>query len=257
MKYIIVTDLDGTLLNHQTYEFAAALDGIYELKQRSIPLILNSSKTQSEILEIRHQLKNQEPFVCENGGILCGMENIQYLATPRSQFLEDLAVIKAKLNLKYQGFSEVTIDDVVSWTGLTARDAEKAMERKATEPLLWQDSDFALDHFRQELAKHQLQCVKGGRFHHVMGFFNKASCFTQLKQYYAQIWQEEIRIIALGDSPNDLPMLEKADYAVIIPNAKGNKLKLSQTSTYFASQMAPIGWQEGISFVLKHVIEES
>ncbi|MEM7761160.1 MAG: HAD-IIB family hydrolase [Cyanobacteria bacterium P01_A01_bin.40] len=256
MKYIVVTDLDGTLLDHQTYQFTAALDGIQELKQRGIPLILNSSKTQAEIIEIRAQLNNQEPFVCENGGILCGMANIQYLATPRSQFLQDLAVIKAKLNLKYQGFAEVTVDEVMHWTGLSASDAENAMKRDATEPLLWQDTELALNNFRQELAQIQLQCVKGGRFHHVMGFFNKATCFSQLKEYYAQVWQEEISIIALGDSPNDLPMLEQADYAVVIPNSNGNKLHLNQAATYFASKLAPDGWQEGISFVLEHVIKE-
>ncbi|MEO0835232.1 MAG: HAD-IIB family hydrolase [Cyanobacteria bacterium J06642_3] len=256
MKYIVVTDLDGTLLDHQTYQFDAAKNAIRELRARKIPLILNSSKTQAEILEIRQQLNNQEPFVCENGGILCGIAGIQHLAMPRSQFLSDLATIKAKLNLKYQGFAEATVDEVMSWTGLSASDAENAMARDATEPLLWQDTESALDDFRRELAKIQLQCVKGGRFHHVMGFFSKASCFDQLKQHYAQIWQEEVGIVALGDSPNDLPMLEQANYAVVIPNAKGNKLKLKQSAAYFAGQLAPDGWQEGMSFVLEHIVKD-
>ena len=257
MKYIVVTDLDGTLLDHQTYEFAPALEGIHQLQQLNIPLILNSSKTQAEILEVRRQLNNQEPFVCENGGLLCGIGEVQHLATPRSHFLPDLAGIKARLKLKYQGFAEATIEDLVSWTGLRKEDAQKAMAREATEPLLWQDSESALTNFREALVPLQLQCVKGGRFHHVMGFFNKASCFAQLKEYYAQIWQSEIGIIALGDSPNDLPMLEQADYAVVIPNAKGDKLQLEQSSAYFASQLAPHGWQEGINFVLEHVISRA
>lgn len=247
MRYIVVTDLDGTLLDHKTYEYTPALSAIEELNKREIPIILNSSKTNAEISQLRYQLDNQEPFVCENGGIICGMGEIQYLATPREEFLDKLSVIKEKLQLKYQGFAESTVDDVMAWTGLDQASAENAMKRSATEPLLWQDNEeSALKNFRQELHEIGLQCVKGGRFHHVMGIFNKASCFKQLKQYYAQTWQEEVGIVALGDSPNDLPMLEQANHAIVIPSAKGGSLKLNNPSAYYAAQPAPYGWQEGI-----------
>ncbi len=258
MRYIVVTDLDGTLLDHQTYEFTPAMGAIAKLQQREIPLILNSSKTQAEISAIRQKLNNQEPFVCENGGVVCGLNSQSaYLGIPRHQFLDSLRVLKVKLGLKYQGFADATIADVVQWTGLTAVDAAPAMEREATEPLLWQDTELALIKFRAELEKIQLQCVKGGRFYHVMGTFNKASCFPKLKQYYKQYYfqfgqdDDEIEIIALGDSPNDLPMLEQADYAVVIPSAKGIKLKPDNEAVFFATQPAPYGWQEGIDFWLK------
>ncbi|MEM8828588.1 MAG: HAD-IIB family hydrolase [Cyanobacteria bacterium P01_G01_bin.19] len=247
MKYIVVTDLDGTLLDHKTYEYAPALEAIAELKRRDIPLILNSSKTQAEISAIRAELGNQEPFICENGGIICGIGDIEYLATPRQDFLELLVKIKHKLGLKYRGFSEATVEDVMEWTGLDRQSASDAMTRSATEPLMWQDSDAALNSFRQELSTINLQCVKGGRFHHVMGIFNKASCFQRLKDYYGG---EEVKIVALGDSPNDLMMLEKSDYAIVIPSAKGTGLKLSHPNLYYATQHAPDGWREGISFWL-------
>lgn len=254
MRYIVVTDLDGTLLDHKTYEYEAARKAIEELNKRDIAIILNSSKTQAEISELRHQLDNHEPYVCENGGIICGIGDIQYLATPRKEFLDKLSGIKGKLQLQYKGFSEATVDDVVKWTGLDCTSAEKAMQRSSTEPLLWQDSDSALDDFRQELKKINLQCVRGGRFHHVMGFFNKASCFQQLKEYYGKIWQEKVGIIALGDSPNDLPMLEQANHAIVIPSAKGSNLKPNNSSVYYADQLAPYGWQEGIDFCLNSLI---
>lgn len=265
MRYIVVTDLDGTLLDHKTYEFTPALNAIAELSRQEIPIILNSSKTQAEITAIRQELNNQEPFICENGGLLCVSNyessdsedfqdsTTQYLGIPRHQFLGSLDLIKKKLELNYQGFAESSVEDVVSWTGLTTLDAHKAMQRQATEPLLWQDSELALDNFRHELAKLALQCVKGGRFHHVMGLFNKASCFPKLKEYYAQRWQEEIAIIALGDSPNDLSMLEEAEYAVVIPSAKGANLQPNQSSVFLATQPGPRGWQEGIDFLLKSI----
>lgn len=265
MRYIVVTDLDGTLLDHQTYKFTPAKGAIATLDRREIPIILNSSKTKAEILAIRNELNNQEPFVCENGGVLCGITSqsnvtedieelqIQYLGIPRHKFLDNLRSLKETLHLNYENFADASVDDVVRWTGLAPSDAQKAMNREATEPLLWHDTKVALDTFRQKLQELELQCVKGGRFHHVMGTFNKASCFPKLKQYYSQGWQEEIKIIALGDSQNDLPMLEQADYAVVIPSAKGIKLQLDRNSVFFASKPGPYGWQEGIDFFLKSI----
>ena len=261
MRYIVITDLDGTLLDHQTYEYAPALKAIEALNQQDIPLILNSSKTQAEISELCQQLGNQEPFICENGGLICnlGERDTQYLATPRSEFLPKIAAIKQRLGLKYRGFSEATVKDIQDWTGLSQAAAINAMAREATEPLLWQDSESALHDFCQELKQLNLQCIRGGRFYHVMGIFNKASCFLELKQFYAQTWShdsasavdsESIKIVALGDSPNDLPMLEQSDYAIVIPSAKGNNLRLDRTAVYYATQPAPYGWQEGIDFWL-------
>ncbi len=265
MRYIVVTDLDGTLLDHQTYEFTPAADAIQQLAKHDIPIILNSSKTRAEILAIRSELNNQEPFVCENGGVLCGIapesndqdsttqEHIQYLGTPRSQFLASLDHLKKKLDLDYQGFATASVDDVVQWTGLAPSDAQKAMTREATEPLLWQDTELALAKFRQELKALELQCVRGGRFHHVMGNFHKASCFAKLKTYYARHWLTEVQIIALGDSQNDLPMLEQADRAIVIPAKHGVMLKPNNKSTFLASQAGPYGWQEGIEYFFKTI----
>ena len=41
MRYIVVTDLDGTLLDHKTYEYTPASDAIKELEKHDIPIILN------------------------------------------------------------------------------------------------------------------------------------------------------------------------------------------------------------------------
>lgn len=254
MRYIVVTDLDGTLLDHHTYQFAPANKAIAELQQRQIPMVLNSSKTQAEISAIRTQLDNHEPFVCENGGVLCGISSqSKYLGIPRHQFLEKLRSLKAELNLNYKSFAEATVDDVMDWTGLARSEAQQAMQREATEPILWHDTEVALDTFRQQLQTLKLQCVKGGRFYHVMGIFNKASCFPALRKHYSRLDPEAAKIIALGDSQNDLPMLEQADFAVVIPSTKGIKLQLDRDNLFVASQPGPDGWQEGIDFFLKTI----
>ena len=65
---IIITDLDGTLLDAATYSCAPALPALQMIQSRNIPLILCSSKTRSEIEVLRRKLGNNHPFVTENGG---------------------------------------------------------------------------------------------------------------------------------------------------------------------------------------------
>lgn len=65
---IIFTDLDGTLLHPMTYSFEEAMPALKLCRERGIPLILCSSKTRAEIEVYRQRLKNEHPFIPENGG---------------------------------------------------------------------------------------------------------------------------------------------------------------------------------------------
>ena len=69
-KTLVFTDLDGTLLDHDTYDFEPARPALAMLVQKKIPLILNSSKTLVEILKIRRALGNCHPFIAENGSVV-------------------------------------------------------------------------------------------------------------------------------------------------------------------------------------------
>ena len=69
-RILIYTDLDGTLLDHHTYSFQKALPALAEIKKRSVPLILCSSKTKGEIEEYQKKLKVRHPFISENGGAI-------------------------------------------------------------------------------------------------------------------------------------------------------------------------------------------
>lgn len=265
MRHIVVTDLDGTLLDRHTYRFTGALSAIEKLNQHQIPIILNSSKTVTETQDIRKQLYNQEPFVCENGGLVCGLKplaneadseqklDIQCLGMPRKEFLGNLAKIKQELDLNYRGFAEATVEEIVAWTGLDPIAAKRAMARELSEPLLWQDDQKALTLLENHLKELNLQCTQGEKFNFVTGNFNKASCFADLKNYYSRLWQEEVVIVAIGSSQPNLPMLEEADISIIIPNQEGDSLKPNCQYTFWSSQQASKGWQEGINFCFKHV----
>lgn len=67
-RFLVFTDLDGTLLDHDTYSFDAALPALRLLEKENIPLVINTSKSRGEIEMYRSLLGNRHPFVSENGG---------------------------------------------------------------------------------------------------------------------------------------------------------------------------------------------
>jgi len=92
---VIFTDLDGTLLDHETYSFSAAVPALEILNEKGIPLVFCSSKTRAEIEYWRDKLGNRHPFISENGG---------GIFIPLSYLAEDdvrAAVPKAKIVHEY------------------------------------------------------------------------------------------------------------------------------------------------------------
>ena len=69
-RFVIFTDLDGTLLDHHTYSYDAARPALERLRKSEIPLIMVSSKTRIEIEVLRTEIGNREPFIPENGGAI-------------------------------------------------------------------------------------------------------------------------------------------------------------------------------------------
>ena len=57
-KILIFTDLDGTLLNRDTFEFGTIKEYIKFLLSKNISIVPNSSKTESEILEFKQSLRS-------------------------------------------------------------------------------------------------------------------------------------------------------------------------------------------------------
>ena len=61
----VVSDVDGTLMDH-SYDLTPARETIKKLQQLSIPVILCTSKTASEVKVIRKDLNLTDPYIVEN-----------------------------------------------------------------------------------------------------------------------------------------------------------------------------------------------
>ena len=61
----VVSDVDGTLMDH-SYDLSPAKETIKKLQTFSIPVILCTSKTASEVKVIRKELNLTDPYIVEN-----------------------------------------------------------------------------------------------------------------------------------------------------------------------------------------------
>lgn len=258
---IVFTDLDGTLLDHHSYSWQAATPALDALKAANIPLILNSSKTISEIEELRSELGNQHPFVVENGsaiaipgGYFNHRENssedpeVVCFGADYAQIREKLVALREQHGYHFAGFGDLGVAEVAQLTGLDLAAAGRAKQRSSSEPVLWQNSPGELEKFRKSLQAEGLQLTQGGRFMHVSAAGDKGAAVNWLSRCFAtERKPDSVISIGLGDGPNDRPMLEAVDYPVIIHSDHGLPMPLDNSEHLIRTrETGPTGWNAAI-----------
>jgi mannosyl-3-phosphoglycerate phosphatase len=259
-KWLVITDLDGTMLNHYDYRFDAARTALVRCSQLGIPVILNTSKTYTETLEIRKRLELDAPFIVENGSCLYFPGNAfagRVQGRPRDGYIEvicgqPLSVIQDVLKqigtapASYTKLSECSVQRAVELTGLKPYEAKNAIAREFSEPLLWHGSDEQRRQFETELEQHGLSTLQGGRFLHVIGQCDKGMATRRLVQVYG----DDVGTVVLGDSPNDAAMLEVADIACIVNSPSSARLAALVNADVITRNEAPGGWSEAVDQAL-------
>jgi len=267
-KLVIYTDLDGSLLDHDSYSHAAADALLAELEAQGIPVIIASSKTRSEQVSLRNELDNHHPFIVENGAavfIPAGYfetqpsgtvhENgywVKRFSLPRLHWLKMIAGVSADFNGEFTSFDNLDTGQIVSLTGLSEAAAARAARREFGEPVHWTGSDKRRQRFIQRLEQGGAHILQGGRFLHVAGDCDKGRAMQWLNNRYGrQSDGKTPASLAIGDSQNDAAMLEAADYALIIRSPfHAEPTLLRSEGTLRSSNYGPGGWDEGVRKIL-------
>lgn len=258
-RMIVFSDLDGSLLDHDTYDWQPARPALDELQRRDIPVVLVSSKTLAELKDYRAQLDLQHPVVAENGAALHVPDDYFSVpvgspgaATMRSELQSAYAAIKRATDFNCEAFFELGLAGIMRETGLTEEQARRANDRVASEPILWLDSDERAAQFEQQMNARGLYCTRGGRFLHLTGDTSKASAVHQLLEAYSRKWPDtSLTSVSLGDGPNDLGMLASTDIAVVIPGKHKHSMTFeSQNRILRPTASGPRGWNEAMLALL-------
>lgn len=260
--HIIFTDLDGTLLDHNTYSFAAALPCIKRLNTANIPIIPNTSKTYAELEYLCIKLGLSAPFIVENGaavyipqGCLPKQPNdtkkvggywVKQFSEPRQHWQDFVASLKEKYISQFEAFSDMSIARICEVTGLDIQSAQRAANRQYGEPILWLGEHQQRDEFMRSAQNFGASPLLGGRFLHICGDSNKGKAMQWLSEVYRQQFAPiNFTTIALGDGNNDIDMLEVADIAVRISSPAHQTPTLKRTQgVYTSSAHGPLGWRE-------------
>jgi len=268
METLIFSDLDGTLLDHYTYQSTAATQTLQQLKRTNIPVILNTSKTFAELEIINNDLDLNAPFIVENGAaiyipkntfksqpedtVCAGKYWVKSFCLPRLYWLNLLSEQTSQFKKCYHGFSTISDSTLAQITGLSLDDAKRAKHRQYGEPILWLGDEATKNLFIEHLLDLGANVVQGGRFIHVGGYCDKGQALIWLTEQYRDNCDDStIVTIALGDGENDVSMLEAAEIAVQIRSPVHNFPRLSrQFKVTRTKQFGPAGWTEALQDIL-------
>ena len=253
--WLIFTDLDGTLLDHDTYDYSPALPALRRLSQLGIPLILVSSKTLEELETLRQALKLKGPAVAENGAVISYPGEPPQIAPPGYHLIRDFLIDqRANPNFDTLGFGDMSLEEVMGLTKLPRDDAKRAMRRLASEPFLWRGDAESLAIFRRKATETNLRLLQGGRFMHLLGDTDKGLAVGHVIKHLQRRGKPVTRTIGLGDSDNDRDMLLAVDNPVIIKRPDGSHLTLAERpDAILTDQPGPAGWNQAVLQLLQQV----
>ena len=261
-QWWVVTDLDGTLMDHR-YDWAPALNTIRLLQRRGIPVIPCTSKTAEEVRRFREQTGLRDPFIVENGGAIHG-ENAdgslwqQMLGPTWKELRPQLSQLSRDLGQPLQALDDLSDQEADRLLGLGGEALRQAQRRACSVPFV-SPVDSESRRRLQQLAKaRQLAIVQGNRLGHLLGAdVSKGRALAVLKQRQGA---SEVAVLALGDSPNDLPLLHAGDCSIVVPGVEGPHPALQDGLHNGCFQLAPaphaLGWAAAVQRWLPGLLDD-
>ena len=181
-KVLIFTDLDGSLLHRDTFEFGEIKDYLKQIISKGIFVIPNSSKTDKEILQFSYDLGLSLPYICENGAAIHGLDLLNK-DLPKELILsrekEDVInifknIVPINLQNKCKWLSEMDEKSQSLIFGLQDKKLKMALDRKYTIPFVFNGNKNEKNQLSKIIKKDGLYLQEGGRVINLTDRINKA-----------------------------------------------------------------------------------
>jgi mannosyl-3-phosphoglycerate phosphatase len=269
-QLIVITDLDGTLLDQRTYSYALSLPALRRLQAKQIPIVLCSTKTSAEMLPLWRELELKDPFICESGGAIympraylkvpvadlktAGPFDVLQLGADVLRLRAALAHAARECQVTLRSFGQMNVDEIAALTGLAPEQALRASQRQYDEPFLVQSGDA--ERLSAMLRAQGLTVTRGDRFYHVTGGHSKRDAVVELLQLHRRQYGDTVSI-GLGNSANDWPMLSAVDQPILVKNPGGRWDAIVveyMPDIERTSGVGPQGWREAIDRILDEAV---
>ena len=243
-KLMIFSDIDGSFLNHDDYSYGNLYSFITKLKKIS-DIVFVSSKTFSEIKLLNNSLGITFPFIVENGACIFFPESYYNTELEGDKFFKKenyigyrvsekqikshkryLNQFKKKFNFLF--YSELSSEKLANITNLKGLQIKSSQDRLFSDPIYWNDSKKNFIKFENELKKINIRINKGGRFIHLSNDYDKGDAVGEFLKIDNKQNTFKKMTISIGDSHNDISMLELTDYSCMIKREKKKSLVLEK-----------------------------
>ncbi|HEX9319695.1 MAG TPA: HAD-IIB family hydrolase [Nitrososphaeraceae archaeon] len=259
---VVFTDIDGTLIDIFTGHFSKTKKYVRELVRIKVPLVLCSSKTRAEQVEIIREAGLPDPFIVENGGAIFipvgYFEDIQEsvsnygvkttgnfraieLGKQVAQIRSDLQSIRDNYNLKFKGVSDLSIDEISRLTDMSREAVSRMIQREYGETIIEIDKDD-LHFFVTKAEELDLKVIFGGRFFDITGGNDKGTAVKLLIDLYRHKYKDDVVFFGIGDSKNDESMLRIVDYPMLVQRLDKTWQRLNIDGLNRLDGIGPEGW---------------
>lgn len=238
---LILSDIDGTILDNNHQVDAHLRDTITELKKESIPFVLASARSPHGMFPIAQELNlGANPIACYNGALIVegNKEHYQTLiehGLSKADVKKIVALIKKQfphISINFYSGGDWIVEEIDQWVQIEADITKESPDIRNFDILLTDDS----------IPIHKLLLIANAQA--IQEFFTylkrvnfEDASFYLSKDNYLEVTSQSVskenalleiakyydislsQTMAIGDNYNDIPMLKLAGLGVAMANA--------------------------------------
>ncbi|EMB62339.1 fructose-phosphate phosphohydrolase SppA [Streptococcus mutans] len=238
---LILSDIDGTILDNNHQVDAHLRDTITELKKESIPFVLASARSPHGMFPIAQELNlGANPIACYNGALIVegNKEHYQTLiehGLSKADVKKIVALIKKQfphISINFYSGGDWIVEEIDQWVQIEADITKESPNIRNFDTLLTDDS----------IPIHKLLLIANAQA--IQEFFTylkrvnfEDASFYLSKDNYLEVTSQSVskenalleiakyydislsQTMAIGDNYNDIPMLKLAGLGVAMANA--------------------------------------
>ena len=254
---VIFTDLDGSLLHRDTFQFDTIKDYIKSLVNKGVIIIPNSSKTEKEIEKFNEELGINLPYISENGSSIHGLNLITsnfpdtlILSREKDELLKIFEnKVPEKLKEKCLQVSKMSKKEKENILGQKDEKLKDALNRKYTLPFIFKGDKNEKNKLLKVLNSNSLTLQEGGRVLNLCDNINKVKSMNRVIKILKKT-EDKIKTIAVGDNYNDLDMLKSCDIPCLVFNDQFIQDQINIDNLIFSNKPSPEGWADVIKTAL-------